>query len=267
MRVRRASSTWADQASVQADGHAHYFERHGFTVIPALLTAAEVESCSAELDRIAERREQLPNVRVIGTRNPLAPSYDLEDRRTSHNEEALRKLTGFAQISPVLAHCLVEHPTLLDVLHLLLGERVELYRDAIMFKSAEVGQEKPWHQDAVYWPFRPMALVSAMVAIDRSTPENGCLQVVPGSHRHVVDHEKINWELQVDPARCEEGAVYVPLEPGDCLVFHSLILHASEHNHSPANRRVSITSYSPGGLQILDPNIDPPVLLSDRAGR
>lgn len=133
------------------------------------------------------------------------------------------------------------------------------------FKHGGVGQEKPWHQDAVYWSFRPMSLVSAMIAIDQSTLDNRCLQLVPGSHRDVAPHAKIDWELQVDPQRCAEHAMYVPLEPGDCLLFHSLILHASEHNRSAVHRRLSITSYSPGGLEILDPDIDPPVLISERA--
>jgi phytanoyl-CoA hydroxylase len=263
-RVHKATGIWADDNPIETRGHLAHFREHGFTVIRSLLSGSEITATSAELDRVAGQCEALPNVRVIGTRNPLTPSYDLEDKLLGE-EPAIRKITGFGQLSPILSQYLVRHPRLLDLLHLVLGNRVELYRDAIMFKPAKVGQEKPWHQDAVYWPFRPMELVSAMVAIDRASPENGCLQVVPGSHRAVVAHQKIDWELQVDPEECEGRSVYVPLEPGDCFLFHSLILHASERNHSEEDRRTSITSYSPGGLEILDPEIDPPMLLSDRS--
>ncbi|BEL07201.1 hypothetical protein Q0Z83_053920 [Actinoplanes sichuanensis] len=263
-RVGPASLTWSDDAGVRASGHAAYFKENGFTVVRGLLSASEVAECGAEVDRVMATWNELPNVRVIGKRNPLAPSYDLEDQKAPDGSPVVRKLTGFAALSPVLESNLIQHPALLDVLHQVLGPRIELYRDALMLKSALVGQEKPWHQDAVYWPFRPMSLVSAMIAIDPSTLANGCLQVVPGSHLEVADHEKINWELQVDPASCEPDSVYLPLEPGDCLVFHSLILHASENNRSTDQRRVSITSYSPGGLEILDPDIDAPTLISER---
>lgn len=266
-RVGRAPAVWADHETLRSQGHASYFSRNGMTVLRGLLSPSEVENCSIEIDQMTASWEEIPNVRVIGKRNPRVPSYDLEDLPDPDGRTVVRKVTGFTQLSAVLRRCLVEHPELIDTLHLILGDRVELYRDAIMFKAAEVGQEKPWHQDAVYWPFRPMSLVSAMIAIDRSTPENGCLQAVPGSHRQVVEHQKVNWELQVDPASCEQGSVYVPLEPGDCLIFHSLILHASAHNTSRHRRRVSITSYSPGGLEILDPDLDPPVLISDLSDR
>ncbi|MEX5636997.1 phytanoyl-CoA dioxygenase family protein [Parafrankia sp. FMc2] len=266
-RVGRAPAVWADHDTLRSQGHASYFARNGMTVLPGLLSPSEVEFCSRGIDQMIAGWEGIPNVRVIGKRNPRAPSYDLEDRPGPAGGTVVRKVTGFSQLSAALCHCLVEHPALIDALHLILGDRVELYRDAIMFKAAEVGQEKPWHQDAVYWPFRPMNLVSAMIAIDRSSPENGCLQVVPGSHRRVVEHQKVNWELQVDPAACERDSVYIPLEPGDCLIFHSLLLHASAHNTSRHRRRVSITSYSPGGLEILDPDLDPPVLISDLSDR
>jgi phytanoyl-CoA hydroxylase len=265
-RVFRAAGVWADQEAVDRAGHVAYFARNGFTVIPGLLSAEEVGQCVEEINRITEHADELPNVQVIGRRNPLAPSLDLEDVEAAPGKPAIRKITGFGSLSPTLWQNLIEHPRLIDVLHGIFGERVELYRDALMLKSASVGQEKPWHQDAVYWPFRPMSLASAMIALDSSTPENGCLQVIPQSHRAPVEHQKIDWELQVDPAKCQPKSLYMPLAPGDCLVFHSLILHASEHNLSSSSRRVSITSYSPGNLEILDPEINAPVLLSERKG-
>lgn len=266
-RVGPASAVWADQAAIRTQGPAAYFARTGLLVLPGLLSPTQVERCSTEIDRVVADLSPMPNVRVIGKRSPRDPSYDLEDLPDATGRTPVRKITGFGQLSDVLFHSLVAQPALLAALHLVLGRRIELYRDALMLKSAQVGQEKPWHQDAVYWPFRPMRLVSAMIAIDRAAPENGCLQVVPGSHHQVAEHHKVDWELQVDPAGRERDAVYVPLEPGDCLIFHSLLLHASEHNTSTLRRRVSITSYSPGDLRILDPTLVPPELLSSRPDR
>lgn len=263
--VRPAPAVWGDWSTVEELGHEAYFRRFGFTVVPKLLSWAQVAEGASELDRIVSRWEDIPNVRVIGTRNPLLPSYDLEDASPEvPGPPLIRKLTGLRSLSPTLAGYVIDYPPLLDILHRLMGSRIDLYRDAIMFKPARVGQEKPWHQDAVYWPFRPMTLVSAMVAIDSCGPENGCLQVVPASHTRVSGHAKLNWELQLDIGQMQDRAVYVPLEKGDCLIFHSLLVHASEHNDSDVDRRVSLSSYTPGNVVSLDPDIEPPVVLSQR---
>lgn len=263
--VRPAPATWDDRVTLRQLGHQAYFEQFGFTVLEGLLSAAQVGEARAEVDRIVARPDEIPNVRVIGTRDPLLPSYDLEDAETGADGRlAIRKLTGLRAMSPALAGYLIEFPALIDVLHLLMGDRVELYRDALMFKSARVGQEKPWHQDAVYWPFRPMTLVSAMVALDRADAGNGCLQVIPGSHKNVYAHQKVAAELQLEIGSLAKKATYVELAPGDCLIFHSLLLHASEHNESSRDRRCSIASYSPGNVTSLDPDLVPPRLISDR---
>jgi phytanoyl-CoA hydroxylase len=261
-RVRPAQLTWRDHSEVARSGHRDYFERNGFTVISGLLSPPQVARAADEVDRIVAHAHQMPQVRIIGHRNPRLPSYDLED--AAAGATIVRKITGLRALSPLLCGLLVEPPELIDVLHALLGERVELYRDALMLKTARIGQEKPWHQDAVYWPFRPMRLISAMIALDNADAFNGCLQVIPGSHREIRAHEKVNAELQLTPGPEAEDACYVPLAAGDCLVFHSLLLHASGCNASDRPRRASICSYSPGKLMSLDPGQDSPLCLSER---
>jgi len=260
--VHPASKTWTQAVTVGARELKSRFNADGMVIIRGLLEPSAVRAVLVELERRLADADQWSNVRVIGTRNPLLPSYDLEDN-SIEGKRPIRKITGLRALSPVFARNLVENETLLSVLHTLLGPRVELYRDAFMLKSARIGQEKPWHQDAVYWPWRPMALVSAMIALDEATTGNGCLQVIRGSHREVAEHYKQNWELQTDIGGRLDDAEYVPLAPGDCLVFHSLLLHASERNRSDAQRRASIVSYSPGGLESLG-EAAPPVVLSER---
>ena len=76
----------------------------------------------------------------------------------------------------------------------------------------------------------------------RARPENGCLQIVPGSHHEALQH--YGGELRVDiDDRLQAQTCYVPLKPGDTLMFHSLLLHASEPNHSNEDRRACICSY------------------------
>ena len=87
-----------------------------------------------------------------------------------------------------------------------------------------------------------MNLVSAMTALDDATPENGCLQIIPRSHHQVLQHYGKELMIDIDEAM-QKQTVYVPLNAGDCLLFHSLLLHASEPNRSDRDRRVCIISY------------------------
>jgi len=117
-------------------------------------------------------------------------------------------------------------------------------------KPARVGREKPWHQDSVYWPWQPMQLVSAMTALDDALPENGCLQVIPGTHTAEVRHYGQELRIDLDDAQ-QAQTVYVPLRAGDTLLFHSLLLHGSEPNHSNQDRRVCIFSYKTPDLKYI----------------
>ena len=62
---------------------------------------------------------------------------------------------------------------------------------ANLCKPGGDGMEVPWHQDGQYWPIRPLATCTAWIALDDSTPENGCLKIIPGSHksRRLFAHE------------------------------------------------------------------------------
>ena len=112
-----------------------------------------------------------------------------------------------------------------------------------MMKQPHIGREKPWHQDAVYWGYEPNEFISAMVALDAATVDNGVLQVVPGSHKHgALSHQGA--ELQVElGSEQQERTTNVPMESGDILMFHSLTLHASQPNRSDHQRRMCIFSY------------------------
>ena len=101
------------------------------------------------------------------------------------------------------------------------------------------GREVPWHQDRNYWPVEPIVNVTAWIAVDPVTPSNGCLEVIPGSHRTVVPHVAAppgKWfSEQADPRHVDPaGARRVLLEPGQFVLFNDRLLHRSAVNRSPA---------------------------------
>ncbi len=74
-------------------------------------------------------------------------------------------------------------PDILDLVEQVIGPDIMLWGCHVFCKPAGDGQETPWHQDGHYWPIRPLANCTVWVALDPSTSDNGCLRVIPGSHR------------------------------------------------------------------------------------
>jgi len=138
-------------------------------------------------------------------------------------------------------------PDLLDVAEQLIGPDIALWATAVFGKPAGVGREVPWHQDGRYWPIRPRATVTFWVALEASTPENGCMRVIPGSHRggllnHVAsDSDDLVLNTLIADPRCDETqARDVALEPGQVSLHDIDIVHGSRPNRS-ASRRAGIT--------------------------
>ena len=138
-------------------------------------------------------------------------------------------------------------------MQILLGDEVYHYHHKMMIKQPRIGGAWEWHQDYGYWYnfgclFPDMG--SCMVAVDQATTENGCLQVLKGSHKlGSVDHVRIGEQVGADPERVEAARhrfvlVAVELEPGDGLFFHGNLLHCSDQNHSEHPRWSLINCYN-----------------------
>ena len=116
------------------------------------------------------------------------------------------------------------------------------------------GIEKTYHQDSPYFKIEPMALVTAWVALDDVTLDNGCMWVVPGSQRNgALDHSE-PWKVgdrldmripdsAIDEAKSANGEQPVTMRAGGCSFHHSLILHRSGPNRTPHFRRGMATHY------------------------
>ncbi|MDZ4816865.1 MAG: phytanoyl-CoA dioxygenase family protein [Verrucomicrobiota bacterium] len=135
----------------------------------------------------------------------------------------------------------------------LLGSKVYTFHNKIMMKEPLVGGAWEWHQDYGYWyndKILAPDLVSVMVAIDRATRENGCLQVLRGSHKiGRIEHGGVGNQAGADLERVEAvrkrcDLVYVELEPGDACFFHCNTLHGSAANESPNPRWTMICCYN-----------------------
>ncbi|MEZ5666956.1 MAG: phytanoyl-CoA dioxygenase family protein [Alphaproteobacteria bacterium] len=144
------------------------------------------------------------------------------------------------------------HPLLLEAVAQLIGPDIILWSSHAFCKPAATGATVPWHQDGQYWPIRPMATCTAWIAIDRSDRGNGCLRVIPGSHRdgllsHRRDGDKaLALDSVLDLSSLDaETAEDVVLEPG-AVSFHDVhLVHGSEPNRSDRPRRAMVFRYMP----------------------
>jgi ectoine hydroxylase-related dioxygenase (phytanoyl-CoA dioxygenase family) len=128
------------------------------------------------------------------------------------------------------------------------------FHSKLMQKEPRVGGAWEWHQDYGYWYKNeflfPDQMMSVMVAITEATKENGCLQVIKGTHKlgrieHGFAGEQVGASQHyVDLALKTNPLVYVELKPGDALFFHSNLLHRSEANLSPKARWSLISCYN-----------------------
>ena len=127
------------------------------------------------------------------------------------------------------------------------------FHSKLMQKEPRVGGAWEWHQDYGYWYKNqfmfPDQLISVMIALTPATIENGCLQVIKGSHKlgrvnHGFSGEQVGADMiMVENALKTMELVYCTLEPGDALFFHPNLLHRSEANLSDNPRWSVISCY------------------------
>lgn len=128
------------------------------------------------------------------------------------------------------------------------------FHSKLMQKEPRVGGAWEWHQDYGYWYKNqfmfPDQLISVMTALTKATRENGCLQVIRGSHKlgrvnHGFSGEQVGADMvMVNNALRTMELVYCELAPGDALIFHSNLLHRSEANLSDQPRWSIISCYN-----------------------
>lgn len=135
---------------------------------------------------------------------------------------------------------LCSHPAIVERVATLLGPDILLWHSRF-FDKLPGEPPIPWHQDAPFWRLDPMECVSAWIAIDESGPDNGCVEVVPGSHRnprpHIPSEGTGRFAIQTQVGEADEArSVPISLESGQFLLFDRWLLHRSAVNRSAKPR-------------------------------
>ena len=209
------------------------FDRDGFLLVPSFFHRAE----------ITRLHDVLRDDALIGKN-----MYDREDTTGLRTHLTLWYLLDDS-IYSLMARC----DRMVSAVELLLGGEPAHFHSKLMKKDPRVGGAWEWHQDYGYWyndGFLYPEMLSALTALSPANRENGCLQVIKGSHKlgrltHGLAGEQAGADLErVKEAQKRSELVYVEMQPGDTLFFHSNLLHRSDSNLSENPRLSLITAYN-----------------------
>jgi ectoine hydroxylase-related dioxygenase (phytanoyl-CoA dioxygenase family) len=210
-----------------------HYRRDGWVVPSFRLPEARVAQLRGTLERLIRENPGIRPERLV--------SAHIEGR----NAEGVRGSADFLDLA--------RDPDLVDLVETLIGEDIVLWGCQIFCKPGGDGLETPWHQDGHYWPIRPLATCTIWVALDASTRENGCLRVIPGSHRDraLLPHLKEERDDVVLNQRTEDSAfdasraVDIELEPGQMSMHDVFMIHGAAANRSPRRRAGVAIRYMP----------------------
>ncbi|CAN5528583.1 phytanoyl-CoA dioxygenase family protein [soil metagenome] len=148
----------------------------------------------------------------------------------------------------------------LDLVEPLIGPNLGLFSSHFISKPPLKGKATPWHEDSSYWNGRMSTMegiVTVWLAIDRSFPENGSMGVLPGSHSggfseyEPADKQENIFESQVKGVD-ESKAVYFTLEPNECSLHESRIIHGARPNTSAFRRAGYTMRFFPTSTKYFD---------------
>ena len=226
MAVRSGADAEVSSAAAQRET----FLRDGFVVVPGLFGPDAIGRISAWTDEL-ETRPDVPG---------RAMKY-FEPSLLDPGARVLQRIENFCPFHEGFA-ALCEGDELLGGASRLFDEPAVLFKDKINFKLPGGDGFKPHQDQQAGWTTYADLFITAMVSIDATTAENGCLELCAGHHtRGLIGHE---WEPLTDEDMRRLGARPVPTRPGDAVFFDSYTPHASAPNLTAERRRVLYITYN-----------------------
>jgi phytanoyl-CoA hydroxylase len=215
------------------------YDGPGYVVVPDVLGPEWLAAASGEVTAICRGRR--------GQIEGAMPTDERDDDATVLDRYLCIHFPH--KISP-LVRDLALHPAVVDELVDIIGPNVKLMQSMLFIKGAgKPGQA--WHQDEAHIPTRDRSLTAVWLALDDATLDNGCLWVIPGSHRRgVLYPTRDQWDTRFDgtpeaygfPHDADE-AVPVELAAGGAVIFNGYLLHRSLPNGSARPRRALVNHY------------------------
>lgn len=196
------------------------YQRDGYVIVPDLISPAAALEWKA---RLKARLQEEGNLEI-----PSGVRVWMSDKMDEYSREQLQS------------------ERMVAILQQLIGPDIEFLSYKAVFKNAKTVFSSPWHQDWAYW--QGSAKISVWIALDDATPENGCLRLIPGSQREVIEMKEVD-DVKGFGRRITDDQVVglpmidAPVPRGAGIFFHDLTLHASCPNINGADRWSVIPTY------------------------
>lgn len=233
------------------------FDADGYIVRNAVFDAAEIEQIAAACEELVDRlvRDRRGQRQTVGS---YVFDLDRENEvmiKWEGDTDVVHGIEPFAHLSPTLERWAYD-PRFIDPMKDVLGvPDPELFTEKLNLKRPHLGGANPLHQDYPYWrrvADEPAEVFTAMLFLDDSSIENGCLFVVPGSHRNGMWRGRTDGDAfaanEVDTAAYPDvQPVPVEVPAGSVVWFGAYLVHQSAQNTSETERRALLYSYQPPG--------------------
>eukprot|EP01043_Picozoa_sp_COSAG02_P040927 COSAG02_NODE_3351_length_6887_cov_19.626547_2_plen_310_part_00 len=227
--------------TVSCEQHWLYRSR-GYIVIKGLIPKEELRELSQNVDRIldGELRPSLPWRGTLPQQFRVSWEPGLQAREDLERRARIRFVFGMARHDPFFRN-FNRSPTLCGIMASLFRSNgvQNLFGDQLFCKPPNGGVQAAMHQDTAFWPRTSPTTMNLWVAIDSATEQNGCLHVIPGTHRCRLPHRDDPVQSHILDERQVDISQLVPIEmgPGDVLFMDSGLVHCSYDNHSRNSRR------------------------------
>jgi len=236
-----------------------FYEENGFVVIRKLVDPSKLERYRQRFEDICMRKVTVPGITIM-------KDIAIKDSEFVAGEKAITKIQDFQQDDHLFEYCCL--PEMVDYVESFTGPDVVAMHTMLINKPPDAGKgssRHPMHQDLHYFPFRPAEkIVCSWTAMQKINRENGCLVVVPGTHKgKLLTHEYPKWEGGVnkmyhgiqdyDPS---QHRVHLDMDVGDTVFFHPLLIHGSGMNRTSGFRKSISCHFASGHCFYVD-KLDP----------
>ena len=229
---------------------AEHFDRHGFALLRDALSADEIAAVNADALRIC--RGDLGQIRFGGA-DPEVRAKEQALAAARHDDEAVLRqflCVHFPHKISTACYDALGAPRIVQALTSVIGPNVKAMQSMLFIKS-EGKPGQAWHQDEFFIPTRDRSLTAVWIALDDATIENGCLWVIPGSHRRGVvypargqDDPRFDCSTEAfDFPYADEDAVPVEIPAGTAVVFNGYLLHRSLENSGKHGYRRALANH------------------------
>ena len=216
----------------------NFYRANGYLGIENVIPMAQIKEARRVVDELVEQS------RGVSSHNNV---YDLEPEHSAQ-KPLVRRIKSPVKVHPFFDR-LMRSNEVLDCVESLIGPNIRYQGDKLNMKTAALGSPVEWHQDVAFYPHTNDDLLAVGIAIDDCTLENGCLLVIPGSHKGpTLDHHQDGYFVgAISPSRETvdlEQAVPVEVKAGGISIHHVTMLHGSAPNNSSRSRRLLLYQYA-----------------------